>query len=234
MNELATTQENNIDPMLSMIERVALDSNADVLKLEKMIELQERVMANQAKQQFDQAMLNFQIKKPVIEKSAVANKTKYAKLPNIQASIDPVLREFGLFTRWSTTATQSGKTRVTCIVTHIGGHSETSSMDVSPDKSGSKNEIQAEGSAITYAQRYTLCSLLGLVLSEDTDGNSVKPTITAQQVKILEKKLAFLGDDAKAKMIAHIGCELYEIEKEAFQYWVNALDSKVSKKDEQQ
>ena len=76
--------------------------------------------------------------------------------------------------------------------------------------------------------------MLGLVLSEDTDGNSVKPTITAQKVKILEKKLAFLGDDAKAKMIAHIGCELYEIEKEAFQYWVNALDSKVSKKDEQQ
>ena len=234
MSELATKQDNNIDPMLSMIERVALDSNADVSKLEKMIELQERVMANQAKQQFDQAMLNFQIKKPVIEKSAVANKTKYAKLPNIQAAIDPVLREYGLFTRWYTTATQSGKTRVTCIVTHIGGHSETSSMDVSPDKSGSKNEIQAEGSAITYAQRYTLCSLLGLVLSEDTDGNSVKPTITAQQVKILEKKLAFLGDDAKAKMIAHIGCELYEIEKEAFQYWVNALDSKVSKKDEQQ
>ena len=232
MNKLATKQENNIDPMLSMIERVALDSNADVLKLEKMIELQERVMANQAKQQFDQAMLNFQIKKPVIEKNAVANKTKYAKLPNIQAAIDPVLREFGLFTRWSTTATQSGKTRVTCIVTHIGGHSETSSMDVSPDKSGSKNEIQADGSAITYAQRYTLCSLLGLVLSEDVDGNSVKPTITAQQVKILEKKLAFLGDDSKAKMIAHIGCELHEIEKEAFQYWVNALDSKVSKKDE--
>ena len=232
MNELATKQDNNIDPMLSMIERVALDSNADVSKLEKMIELQERVMANQAKQQFDQAMLNFQIKKPVIEKSAVANKTKYAKLPNIQAAIDPVLREFGLFTRWSTTATQSGKTRVTCIVTHIGGHSETSSMDVSPDKSGSKNEIQAEGSAITYAQRYTLCSLLSLVLSEDTEGNSVKPTITAQQVKIIEKKLAFLGDDAKAKMIAHIGCELHEIEKEAFQYWVNALDSKVSKKDE--
>ena len=135
MNELATTQENNIDPMLSMIERVALDSNADVSKLEKMIELQERVMANQAKQHFDQAMLNFQIKKPVIEKNAVANKTKYAKLPNIQAAIDPVLREYGLFTRWYTTATQSGKTRVTCIVTHIGGHSETSSMDVSPDKS---------------------------------------------------------------------------------------------------
>ncbi|MEG1234840.1 MAG: ERF family protein [Acinetobacter sp.] len=234
MSDLVVQKENNIDPMLSMIERVALDPQADVLKLEKMIELQERVMANQAKQQFDQAMLNFQIKKPVIEKNAVANRTKYAKLPNIQAAIEPVLQEFGLFARWSTVAQESGKTRVTCIVTHIGGHSETSSMDVSPDKSGSKNEIQAEGSAITYAERYTLCSLLGLVLSEDTDGNSVKPTITAQQVKILEKKLNFLGDDAKSKMVAHIGCELHEIEKAAFDYWCGKLDSSVAKKEAKQ
>ena len=229
-NEL-TTQ--TIDPMLQMIERVALDPNADVSKLEKLIELSERVSDRQAKADFDKAMLGFQIEKGVIEKASVANKTKYAKLEYMQSIVDPVLRKHQLFVRWSTEALLSGKTRVTCICTHIGGHSETSSMDVNPDKSGSKNEIQAEGSAITYAQRYTLCSLLGLVLSEDTDGNSVKPTITAQQVKILEKKLAFLGDDAKAKMIAHIGCELYEIEKEAFQYWVNALDSKVSKKDEQ-
>lgn len=233
MSNLTVQQENNINPVLQLIERVALDKDADVSKLEKMIELQERVMANQAKQQFDSAMLNFQIKKPVIEKSATANRTKYAKLPNIQAAIDPVLREFGLFVRWATEATQTGKNKVTCIVTHIGGHSESSSMEVSPDKSGSKNEIQADGSAITYAQRYTLCSLLGLVLSEDTDGNSIKPTVTSQQVKILEKKLAFLGDDAKAKMEAHIGCELHEIEKGAFDYWCGKIDSAVAKKDAQ-
>lgn len=231
MTELVVKQENNSNQMFSLIEKIALDPNADVSKLEKLIELSERVQDRQAKEQFDKAMLQFQINKPVIEKNAVANKTKYAKLPNIQDAINPVLREFGLFTRWSTSATQSGKTRVTCICTHISGHSETSSMDVSPDKSGSKNEIQAEGSAITYAERYTLCSLLGLVLSEDTDGNSVKPTITAQQVKILEKKLTYLGDDVKEKMIAHIGCELHEIEKGAFEYWCNALDSKVAKKE---
>lgn len=231
MSNIVAVQENSIDPMLNMIERIALDPNADVSKLEKMIELQERVMANQAKQQFDQAMLQFQIEKPVIEKDATANKTKYAKLPSIQAAIDPILRKFGLFHRWSTETAPSGKTRVTCIITHIGGHSETSFMDVSPDKSGSKNEIQADGSAITYAERYTLCAILGLVLSEDTDGNSVKPTITPQQVKILEKKLSFLGGDTKEKMIAHIGCELHEIEKSAFTYWCNALDSKVAKKD---
>lgn len=232
-NLIESKQENNIDPMLSMIERVALDSNADVSKLEKMIELQERVMKTQAKQQFDQAMLQFQIKKPTIEKASTANKTKYAKLSYIQSQIDPILREFGLFVRWSTIAVDGNKNRVSCIVTHIGGHSEKASMDVNPDKSGNKNEIQAEGSAITYAQRYTLCSLLGLVLADDNDGNlELTNCITPQQVKILEKKLEFLGSDVKAKMVAHIGCEIHEIQKGAFQYWLNALDSKISKKGE--
>lgn len=232
MSNLVEHKENAINPVLQMIERVALDPNSDVAKLEKMIELQERVMSRQAKEQFDSAMLNFQIEKGVIEKASTANRTKYAKLEHIQAVVDPVLRKFGLFVRWNTQTTDSGKIRVTCICTHIGGHSETSSMDVNPDKSGSKNEIQADGSAITYAQRYTMKSLLGLVIAEDNDGK-VKATITQQQVKILERKLSYLGEDAKAKMIAHIGCDLHEIEKGAFDYWCNALDSKVAKKDSQ-
>ena len=230
MNELTT--ESVIDPMLKLIERVALDPNADVAKLEKLIELSERVSDRQAKTDFDKAMLGFQIEKGVIEKASVANKTKYAKLEYMQSIVDPVLRKHQLFVRWTTLAMESGKTRVTCICTHIGGHSESSSMDVNPDKSGSKNEIQAEGSAITYAQRYTMKSLLGLVIAEDTDGN-VKAAVTEAQVKILEKKLSFLGGDVREKMIAHIGCEIHEIEKSAFQYWCNTLDSKVAKKDAQ-
>lgn len=230
MSNLVEHKDNVVNPVLQMIERVALDPSSDVAKLEKMIELQERVMARQAKEQFDAAMLNFQIEKGVIEKASTANRTKYAKLEHIQAVVDPVLRKFGLFVRWNTSTTDSGKIRVTCICTHIGGHSETSSMDVSPDKSGSKNEIQADGSAITYAQRYTMKSLLGLVIAEDNDGK-LKATITQQQVKILERKLSYLGEDVKEKMIAHIGCELHEIEKGAFDYWCNALDSKVAKKD---
>ena len=229
MSNLPQTQE--ISPVLQLIERVALDPSADVAKLEKMIELQERVMKNQAKAQFDQAMLQFQIKKPILEKASQGHNSKYAKLEYIQSQIEPVLREFGLFVRWSTEATQDNKTRVTCICTHIGGHSETSSMDVVPDKGGSKSDIQANGSAISYAQRYTLRSLLGLVIANDNDGQT-RATITPQQAKILDKKLSYLGDDVKEKMLAHIGCELHEIEKGAFEYWCNQLDSRVAKKED--
>ena len=229
MSNLPQTQE--ISPVLQLIERVALDPSADVAKLEKMIELQERVMKTQAKAQFDQAMLQFQIKKPILEKASQGHNSKYAKLEYIQSQIEPVLREFGLFVRWSTEATQDNKTRVTCICTHIGGHSETSSMDVVPDKGGSKSDIQANGSAISYAQRYTLRSLLGLVIANDNDGQT-RATITPQQAKILDKKLSYLGDDVKEKMLAHIGCELHEIEKGAFDYWCNQLDSRVAKKED--
>ena len=229
MTNLIQTQE--ISPVLQLIERVALDPSADVAKLEKMIELQERVMKTQAKSQFDQAMLQFQIKKPILEKASQGHNSKYAKLEYIQSQIEPVLREFGLFVRWSTEATQDNKTRVTCICTHIGGHSETSSMDVVPDKGGSKSDIQANGSAISYAQRYTLRSLLGLVIANDNDGQT-RATITPQQAKILEKKLSYLGNDVKEKMLAHIGCELHEIEKGAFEYWCNQLDSRVAKKED--
>lgn len=228
MSNLPVQQE--VNPVLQLIERVALDPQADVNKLEKMIELQERVMARQSKEQFDSAMLSFQMKKPVIEKVSQGHNSKYAKLEHMQDKVDPVLREFGLFARWNTQALQDNKIRVTCIITHIGGHSETSSMDVVPDKGGAKSEIQACGSSISYAQRYTFRSILGLVISEENDGNVSTP-ITAQQVKILERKLEYLGDDAKEKMIAHIGCELNEIERSQFQKWCNALDASIKKKD---
>lgn len=39
----------------------------------------------------------------------------------MQSIVDPVLRKHQLFVRWSTEALLSGKTRVTCICTHIGG-----------------------------------------------------------------------------------------------------------------
>lgn len=228
MSELIE-RNNNVDPMISIIERVATSPDADVGKLEKMLELHERVQRNQAKQQFDQAMLAFQMEKPVLEKSSLGHhNARYAKLEYIQSRIDPVLRKHGLFIRWATQACADGKSRVTCICSHVGGHSEESSMEVAPDKGGSKSDIQSYGSAISYAQRYTMRALLGLVIAEDNDGQ-VAITISPQQVTIIEKKLSQFGAEARGLMEAHIGCELHEIPKNDFDYWVGVLNTKLAK-----
>lgn len=64
---------------------------------------------------------------------------------------------------------------VTCVITHIGGHSEETTMVGPEDFSGFKNSIQARGSSTTYLERYALIGALGLVTADgDRDGGKFK------------------------------------------------------------
>ena len=61
--------------------------------------------------------------------------------------------------------------RVTCILTHVKGHRERTSLQAGLDQSGAKNNIQALGSTVTYLQRYSLLAAVGLATREqDNDG----------------------------------------------------------------
>jgi len=72
-------------------------------------------------------------------------------------------------------AEDNSKMKVTCILSHIDGHSETTTMEGGLDNSGAKNDIQQKGSTHTYLQRYTLIGVLGLSTSDDDkDGNISK------------------------------------------------------------
>jgi len=72
-----------------------------------------------------------------------------------------------------------------------------------PDTSGSKNSIQAVGSTVSYLQRYTLYSILGLASKDaDTDGNN---RVSFEQAEEIEK----LATDAKVdlpKFLAYFKC----------------------------
>lgn len=63
-----------------------------------------------------------------------------------------------------------------------------------PNNAGSPQQM---GSAITYARRYTLASILGIVTEDDDDGRKAKPNvITKQQYDVLVKgaKAAGIAD----------------------------------------
>ena len=85
-------------------------------------------------------------------------------------------------------------------------------MSAAPDTSGSKNSIQALGSAQTYLQRYTLYAILGLASGDaDNDGNSEKHYITEEQAVDLQSIVEEVGGNAgmllkglKAKTFAAI------------------------------
>lgn len=169
-------------PHMQLIE-TALKLDAPIEKLEKLMELQERYEANQAKKDFDLAMSEFQSELPVIEKKGVVDfestkgRTyyKYAKLDDIAVAIQPALKASGLSYRFKQDQDQSLVT-VTCIIAHKNGHQEVSTLQSSRDTSGGKDALKGIASTLTYLRRYTLCGSLGIVTGdEDLDGEIDQP-----------------------------------------------------------
>lgn len=162
--------------------RVAVESGADITKLEKLMDLQERWEKNQARKAFDNAISEAKSKiKPIAKKRKVDFTTNrgrtnydYEDMALIAEEVDPILAESGLSYRYR--ATQDGKRlSVTCIVSHRDGHSEETTLHADNDESGNKNTIQSVGSSATYLQRYTLKLALGLSAARDDDARSAAP-----------------------------------------------------------
>jgi hypothetical protein len=157
---------------------LAINKDLDLEKLSKLMEMKKQWDADQAQKAFFNALNEFQFHVPELRKNKkVSFKTQngqteynYATLAAITRQIKETCKEFGLSYRWEIADTKE-EIRVTCIVTHLDGHSERTTMSASPDTSGSKNPIQARGSAIEYMKRYTLIGALGLSTADsDVDG----------------------------------------------------------------
>ena len=201
----------------SIIE-LAVSRGTDLVQLKEALELQERWEATQAKKAYVVAMSEFKVNPPKIEKDkhvkfkAGQGITEYhhASLANVTDKINIGLSLHGLSAAWTTTQT-NGTISVTCKITHIRGHSEETVLTASPDLSGSKNAIQAIGSAISYLQRYTLLSLTGLATKEmDDDGNSAGAQfVDGKQLKTIVNFINEKNVD-EGKLLEYMGVESLE------------------------
>jgi len=210
----------------------AVAGGADLEKLEKLMVLQERWDANEAKKAYHKSMSQFKANPPVIEKdkkvSYGAGKTAYnhASLANVCAKISSELSKYGLSASWSTK--QNGSVVVTCRITHVQGHSEETSLSAPADGSGSKNPIQAIGSTITYLERYTLLALTGLATSDqDDDGKGADINfITEAQLSNIVDLIAELDVD-ESKFCKFMKVEkLTDITTSDYQKAIVALETK--------
>jgi len=176
MSNLAKVETQQTVPVTpAQMLQIAVEQNADLDKLEKLMELQERWDANQAKKSYVAAMSDFRRECPSIAKTKTGHNTKYAGLAESIDQIKDLLSGCGLSHSWHTVQDGDNVT-VTCTVTHVDGHSDSTSLAAGPDTSGSKNSIQALGSTVSYLQRYTLFAILGLASQEmDDDGNPETP-----------------------------------------------------------
>lgn len=162
--------------------RMALERDLPIDKLEKLMELQERYEANEARKAYVLAMSEFKARDcPVIVKDkSVQFKNvcyKHATLANVVEQCVAGLAKHGFHHEWD--VDQSTNIRVTCRITHRLGHHEDKSLVAAADNSGTKNAIQAIASTVTYLERYTLLMALGLAPAEDDDGQASAPAQSA-------------------------------------------------------
>jgi hypothetical protein len=204
-----------------LIERVLRDDSIPFDKLERMLAMQERIEAAQARKSFDQAISAAKGEIPEITKNRHVGfeaknggaKTDYRHedFAQIARAVDPILARHGLSYRYRTTQAEARVT-VTCVLAHRDGHSEDTTLTSNVDASGNKNPIQAVGSAITYLQRYTLKAALGLAVSNDDDGKaSAAPagSINEDEFRIIRELLAKAGAD-EGKFLATFKVEMLE------------------------
>lgn len=162
-----------VDSTALMFERLARDPAVDVTKLERLIAMQERILAHNAETAFNAAFVQLQAEIPTILELARTDKTAYAPLEDIIEAVRPLLRKHG-FTLGFETRWPENKVHVTGILTHLQGHARRSEFLSAADNTGSKNAIQALGSSVAYGKRYTTKDLLCIVTRErdqrDDDG----------------------------------------------------------------
>lgn len=226
------TEVTEIKAPSKLIELAIEKGNVDLDKLEKVMGLQERWEANEAKKAYHNAMAEFKANPPKIEKDKTVSygTTKYnhATLANVTEKVNAELSKYGLSASWR--VQQNGTISVTCKITHVRGHSEETTISAAADTSGAKNSIQAIGSTITYLERYSLFALTGLAAyDQDDDGQAAGSSFIDEK-----EKSTILDLCADKNVKVEFFCSKFniktldELPKSRYQQAIKALEARKS------
>jgi len=117
------------------------------------------------------------------------SKSRYARLETIDREMRPIYTGHGFSVRYgSAPSPREGWLRITCVVSHVGGFSETNYLDAPPDDAGTKGivnktAVQGIGSVVSYLRRYLLLMVFNIVLADgdDDDGAARQGAWPARQ-----------------------------------------------------
>lgn len=210
MSEATSVVERDDTPnvanqMIQVIERAAANPDVPVEKMERILDMQERILDRQNAQDFAIAMSKAQADMPAIVARAWNDQTKsyYAKLGDIVQSITPVYTKHGISLSFSQgTSELEQHIRVVCDITHQSGYSTQRWIDVPVVNTGLAGKVNmtmthATASAFSYGRRYLVGLIFNLGIAEDDDGNAAgreTKCISDEQVAALEE---FFAADAE-------------------------------------
>lgn len=128
-----------------------------------------------------------------IIKDSQAQYGKYLSLHSLMAAVLPILHKNGLTLVQGVTNKDGQPALTTRISDGENGIESTMYLLLA------NPTPQGQGSGITYARRYALCSMLGIVADEDDDGQRAEKasSISSQQLKTISESLVAKGIAAK-------------------------------------
>jgi len=167
--------------IIQVIERAALNPDVDIDKMERLLQMQERVMDRQAMMAYSAAMAAMQTELPSIEERGQTNNGCYATLEDIVDTVRPILQKHGFAVSFRI-QTQERGIQVTGVLMHKDGHREETSMLLPADMTGNKNAVQAFGSSTSYGKRYVLCALLNITTRGQDDNGQTSTRAAVKRV----------------------------------------------------
>src|SRR6266478_6065982 len=190
--------------MIQVIERAARDQTIDIDKMERLLQMQERIVARDAEARFNAAMTAAQSEMGPISADATNPQThsKYASYAKLDKVLRPIYTKHGFALSFDEADSPKAEyVRVLCHVSHSAGHTRTYTKELPADGKGAKGgdvmtKTHAAGAAMTYAMRYLLKGIFNVAVGEEeNDGNGKVALITESQVADLKALLTEVKAD---------------------------------------
>ncbi len=197
----------NISP--NQMIQLAIEGNADLEKLEKLLELQKLYEANEARKVFASEFAVAQANIDAVLKTKVNPQThsKYAGLDSVIETSKPVYTKQGFSIIFYEGKTEVAENVQVCAdVLHEAGHKETYHFDVPLDGVGIKGnammtKIHGKASSVSYGRRYLLCMIWNIPTQDDDGQGSGKQEPTLPQITPEnEKALKAIYEELEDKM----------------------------------
>lgn len=186
MLAILQTQQMQFEGYMNMVREMAQNPNVDPGKLEKLLDIQERVLDRSAKQLFDAAMHKAQQEMTFIttDKENEIKHNRYATYKQLDKAVRPIYTKHGFSVSFDTGPGKpeygpiaEGEVRILMDIAHAGGWQVQKHTDVPIETTGSQGKsvmtkTHAKGSGMSYGKRYLLIFGFNLAVGEaDDDGN---------------------------------------------------------------
>lgn len=182
--------QKNEDAILGMIERVATDKNSDVSKMEKILDMQERIYNKNCEIEFNKSMVECQKEMPLVVAKSVNMQTGscYAKYEHLITDIKPTYTKHGFSLSFGELDCDKDYfVKMGCEVMHMNGHSKKYNVTLPIDNAGiegsvNKTQIHGIASTYSYAKRYLATQVFNIAIADHDDDAVLAGGLTIQKL----------------------------------------------------